>query len=41
MVLGFLFVVDKGGPFFTTFFTAEEIDSFITVEKFKDMVYRK
>jgi len=40
-VLGFLRVGNKGGPFVATFFTAEEINPFVTVAKFKDVVYRK
>jgi hypothetical protein len=35
LVLGFLFAGNKRGPFVATFFTAEEINPFVTVEKLK------
>jgi hypothetical protein len=38
LVFGFLFVDDKGAPFVATFFAAEEINPFVTVEKFKAVV---
>jgi hypothetical protein len=41
LLFGFPLVGNKGGPFVATFFTAEEIDPFVAVEKFKDVVYRK
>jgi hypothetical protein len=41
LVLGFILVVSKRGPFVATFFTAEKINPFVTVEKFEDVVYRK
>jgi len=41
LILGFPLGGNKGGPFVATFFTAEEINPFVTVEKFKDVVDRK
>jgi hypothetical protein len=41
LVLGFLLLGNKRGPFVAAFFTAEEINPFVTVEKFKNVIYRK
>jgi len=41
LVFGFLPAGNKGGPFVATFLAAEEINPFVTVEKFKDLIYRK
>jgi hypothetical protein len=41
LILGFPLRGNKGGPFVTTLFTAEEINPFVTVEKFKDVVHWK
>jgi hypothetical protein len=41
LVLGFLLLGNRKGPFVATFFTTEEIKPIIAVEDFKDVVYRK
>ena len=41
MVLVFFLSGNRQGPFVATFFTTEEIDFFIAVEDFKDVLYGK
>ncbi len=40
-VLGFFLSGNRKVPFVATFFTTEEINPFIAVEDFKDVVYGK
>jgi hypothetical protein len=41
LVLVFFLSGNRTGPFIATFFTTEEINSFIAVEDFKDVLYGK